>query len=169
MRGRKPTPTTLRVLRGNPGRRPLNAHEAKPAAAGVHPPAWLTNDVAALEWGRIAPILNRLGLLTEIDEQALAAYCQAFARWRDAEAQIDKFGTVVKGKGGFPMISPFFSIADRTARQMRAYLIEFGMTPSARSRVHTHGDEGPADPFSEFDAGRLERWTPAKKTARSSD
>jgi P27 family predicted phage terminase small subunit len=158
MRGPKPTPTALRILCGNPGRRPLNAREPKAAPATLTPPAWLKG-VAVAEWQRIAPILHHLGILTEVDDIALAAYCQTYARWRDSDAKIDEFGPVIKGKGGFPMISPFFTVSLRSLAQMRAFLIEFGMTPSARSRVRTP-TEDPDDPFAEFDLGRLERWSP---------
>jgi P27 family predicted phage terminase small subunit len=40
---------------------------------------------AAAEWARVAPMLHRLGLLTKIDGQALATYCQTWGRWREAE------------------------------------------------------------------------------------
>lgn len=165
MRGRKPTPTNLRILRGNPSHRPLNAAEPKPAAADLAPPDWL-DGLARTEWTRLAPLLHRLGLLTEIDVQALATYCQTYARWREAEEKIKEFGLVIKGRNGYPVISPFAAVADRAMRQMKGFLIEFGMTPSARSRVAKH-DAGDAhdDPFAEFDQPpRLERWTPGKKT-----
>src|SRR5262249_50272328 len=118
VRGPKPTPTALRVLRGNPGRRPLNAREPKAAPATLTPPAWLKG-LAVAEWQRIAPVLHRLGILTEVDDIALAAYCQTYARWRDSDAKIDEFGPVIKGKGGFPMISPFFTVSLRSLAQMR--------------------------------------------------
>ena len=35
MRGNRPKPTVLKLITGNPGRRPLNAQEAKPAGSGA--------------------------------------------------------------------------------------------------------------------------------------
>jgi P27 family predicted phage terminase small subunit len=164
MRGRKPTPTRLRILHGNPGHRSLNAREPRPSTTDpVIPPEWLDGDGLA-EWHRVQPMLARLGLLTEVDGQALASYCQTWARWREAEAKIKEFGMVIKGRGGYPIISPFVAVANRAMQQMKAFLIEFGMTPSARSRVHSNAPaEDTGDPFAEFDA-RLERWNPGKKT-----
>ena len=49
--GRKPTPTTLKELKGNPGRRPLNEAEPKPAARLPSPPAHLSRS-ARREWRR---------------------------------------------------------------------------------------------------------------------
>ena len=164
MRGPKPTPTSLRILRGNPGRRPLNTSEPKPPAADLDPPTWL-DGAAVEEWRRLAPMLNKLGLLTEVDSQAFAAYCQTWARWREAEDKIKEFGMVIKGRGGYPIISPFVAVANRAMNQMKAFLIEFGMTPSARSRVTGPGGErdGVDDPFTEFDRPQLERWQPVRK------
>jgi P27 family predicted phage terminase small subunit len=158
-RGKRPTPTALKLLRGNPSHRPLNIDEPKPKPGHLTPPTWLEGD-AVVEWNRLAPILYRLGLLTEIDGQALATYCLAWARWREAETHIKRYGMVIKGKGGFPIISPFVAVANRSMAQMKGFLVEFGMTPSARSRVAASGDaDKPVDPFAEFD-GRLERWHP---------
>jgi P27 family predicted phage terminase small subunit len=159
MRGPSPQPTALRVLHGNPSKRPLNAEEPAPAPAELDPPAFLEGEAAA-EWRRLAGKLHRLGLLTEIDGTAFATYCEAWARWREAETAIKKFGMVIKGKGGFPVISPYVAVANRAMGHMRSFLVEFGMTPSSRSRVRASGDrDQPSDPFAEFD-GRIERWNP---------
>ncbi len=72
MRGRKPVPTALKVVRGNPGKRALNTREAEPAPpATLTPPDWLAED-AKREWADKAPMLHRLGLLTEADLDAFA-------------------------------------------------------------------------------------------------
>jgi P27 family predicted phage terminase small subunit len=141
MRGRKPTPTALRLLRGNPRKRPINAAEPKPSPlpAGLAAPTWLDPDAAA-EWNRVAPMLGRLGVLTETDADALAAYCEAFTTWKQATQRLRQFGMVVKRtKAGLelPVISPYVKIAHHAMAQMRAFLVEFGMTPSSRARIHT--------------------------------
>jgi P27 family predicted phage terminase small subunit len=153
MRGRKPNPTALKVLRGNPGRRPLNRNEPAPArAVDLAPPAELTGP-AADEWRRIAPKLQRLGLLTEIDDRALAAYCLTWARYLEAETEIREHGMVLKGRKGAPFLSPYVGIAARTMQQLKQWLTEFGMTPSSRTRVKTDPGEKPADKFARFDHG----------------
>ena len=42
MKGRKPVPTHLKVLRGNPGKRRLNNGEPLPIGDLVDPPEWMT-------------------------------------------------------------------------------------------------------------------------------
>ena len=138
MRGRKPSPTAIRLLRGNPGRRRLNADEPTPTVqADLAAPAWLDVEAQA-EWARVAPILGRLGVLSEIDGDALAAYCESWTTWKAATQKIRQFGMVVKSTKDrdLPIISPYVKIAHNALTQMRALLVEFGMTPSARARVH---------------------------------
>jgi P27 family predicted phage terminase small subunit len=136
MRGRKPTPTALHLLRGNPGKRARNLLEpTPPVVPDMPPPAWLS-EPAQVEWHRLAPVLGRLGVLTETDTDALAAYCEAWVTWKQATQRLRQFGLVVKTKDTeMPIISPYVKIAHHAMAQMRAFLVEFGMTPSARARV----------------------------------
>ena len=82
-RGRKPKPTAVKLLEGNPGKRGLNAGEPKPEKKAPRCPAWLEAE-AKKEWKRMAKQMERLGILTEIDMAAFAGYCQAYARWKEA-------------------------------------------------------------------------------------
>src|SRR5919108_3560121 len=102
-RGPAPTPTALKLLLGNPGKRPLPKGDPRPTP-GVPPcPSWLEGE-ARKEWRRITPELRALGLLTAVDRAALAAYCQSYARWRQAEEVLSRRGLVVElaklGKAG---------------------------------------------------------------------
>lgn len=83
-RGRRPKPTALKKLEGNPGKRPLNELEPVPPVASLRCPNYLLPE-ARKEWRRLAPILMNLGLLTAADAVPFAGYCQAYARWREAE------------------------------------------------------------------------------------
>ena len=74
MRGRKPKPTTLRILEGNPGKRSLIDGPPQAPAKIPECPCFL-DDEARAEWLRMAPVLLEMGLLTPADRAALAAYC----------------------------------------------------------------------------------------------
>src|SRR5215467_8094606 len=87
MRGRKPKPTHLKLLLNNPGNRRLNKSEPKPAAAFPNPPDHL-NTEARQEWARVSQELYVLGMLSNIDRASLAAYCQCYGRWIQAERAI---------------------------------------------------------------------------------
>ena len=82
-RGRKPTPTALKLLEGNPGKRKLNDKEPKPEKKAPSCPKWLETE-AKKEWRRLAKKMELMGVLTEVDMAAFAGYCQAYARWKEA-------------------------------------------------------------------------------------
>jgi len=145
-----PTPTKLRVLRGNPGKRPLPQHEAQPKPRLPQAPVFLSME-GKREWTRTGKRLLGLGLMTEIDTAALAAYCQAWGRWRGAEEKLNEFGVVIK-VGASLQVSPYLSVANKAMEQMTRLLIEFGMTPSSRSRVSV-SDAQKEDPFEEIRQG----------------
>jgi P27 family predicted phage terminase small subunit len=90
---------------------------------------------ARKEWTRTGRRLLACGLMTEIDSAALAAYCTAWARWVEAEESLRQFGVVLKSPNGYPMPSPFLTIANKAMDQMTRLLAEFGMSPSSRARV----------------------------------
>jgi phage terminase small subunit len=129
MRGRPSKPTALKVLEGNPGKRPLPKAEVKPEI-GAEPPPWLTAPLARAEWERIAPRLLKLGLLTEIDGEAFGLMCGHLA---DAGEQMR-------------MSRP---VDPRLTSEIRQFLSQFGMTPASRSKVAGKPAED-ADPFAEW-------------------
>jgi P27 family predicted phage terminase small subunit len=136
MRGRRPKPTRLKVLTGNPGKRPLNTNEPRPEAAIPDCPVEL-GAVAHREWDRLVGELSVLRILTNLDRAALAAYCGAYAMWAEATEAIQKYGTMVKSPSGYPGQSPYVSIANRQAEIMMRIASEFGFTPASRSRIST--------------------------------
>jgi P27 family predicted phage terminase small subunit len=146
MRGRKPIPTQLKLLRGNPGRRPLPTNEPAPALVdGLEaPPAWLFAD-ARKDWRAIAPLLSKNGLLSELDLAALAALCVALSDWRRFSRAARKRDTVI-GPNGFQMQSPYVGMANRALALARSLMADFGMTPAARSRVTKTAALAPAPP-----------------------
>ena len=150
MKGRKPKPTLMRELEGNPGKRPINDREPR-APAGIPDCPDFLDDEAKAEWFRIVPVLMEMGLLSRADRSALAAYCMAYSRWVRAEGLVRKFGEIVKSpEKGFPMKSPYLTVADQALETMRKLMVEFGLTPSSRSRIRVpdHGDA--ASEFEQF-------------------
>ena len=143
MAGRKSKPTNLKVLTGNPGKRALNKNEPKPKMATIKPPPGLSK-LAKKHWRQVAAHLVACGLLTEADKPAFSLYCEAYAKWADANEMIATHGTVVKSPNGFPVQSPYLAIANRAHDQMVKLLVEFGMTPSSRSGISVEPQPKPA-------------------------
>jgi P27 family predicted phage terminase small subunit len=148
--GRRPNPTAKNKLRGFPGHRPPNPDEPKPEILIPDPPDHL-GDIALAEWASIAPKLKQLGLLTEIDGTALAAYCACYERWVRAETELTSL--VVTFANGNEIQSPLIGIANKALLLMHKYIVEFGMTPAARSRVTLRKDGKPKGEWDGFEKG----------------
>ena len=137
-RGRKPKPTALRILEGKPGHRPLNLREPQPLR-GIPPRPECLDEIARQEWARVTVELDRLGLLTQVDMAPLASYCQAFSRWYQAEEWIKRKRMVFTTPNGFLQKRPEVTIAHEAMRLMHRFAVEFGLTPSARTRLSVEG------------------------------
>lgn len=133
-RGRKPKPTAMKELEGNPGKRQLNEYEPKPKKKALKCPSWLDAE-AKKEWRRVAKQLEELGVLTEVDMAAFAGYCAAYSRWKDAEEFISNHGTIIKTPSGYWQQVPQVSIAQTYLKIMIKFCEQFGLTPSSRSRI----------------------------------
>lgn len=152
-RGPKPKPSHLHLVNGNPGKRARNTREAKPPLAEPTPPPHLSDD-AKVEWGRVMSQLTKCGLMTEIDRAALAAYCQAYGRWVQAERALAEMakrdlltsGLLIKTTGGNAIQNPLVGTANKAMELMLKAAAEFGMTPSARSRINVDIPPGASQP-----------------------
>ena len=152
-RGRKPTPTALKVLECNPGKRPLNTAEPKPLQKAPSCPKWLEPE-AKKEWRRLAKQMEQLGILTEVDMAAFAGYCQAYARWKEAEEFITQHGTIVRTPSGYWQQVPQVSIAQTYLKVMNRFAEQFGLTPASRSRIIADAaSAGPQDDMEELLGG----------------
>ena len=135
MRGRKPKPTSLRLLNGLAGHRPINPDEPKPPRVIPRCPAHL-NKEARREWKRMVADLSPLFMLTPLDRVALAVICDAWARFVEASMGLQKSGILVRGRHSKePVHSPYLAVINQAIAQITAMLPEFGLTPSSRSRL----------------------------------
>lgn len=151
-RGPLPKPAALKLLEGNPGKRALNL------ADGVNPrveipsfPKYL-GVAARKEWKRITPILEELGLVSGLDCEALAVYCQIVGRLHEIETAFNGkvdlhvaagmsypdavYATnVVTTPNGFEQQSVIYQLIKSHREQLNRYLMHFGLSPAARARV----------------------------------
>lgn len=142
-RGRKPQPTVLKVLRGNPSKRPINFSEPKPEKGAPSCPPWL-DDYAREEWDRIVPPLDKIGVLTCVDGFVLEAYCTAYGHWRRHEEALKPFnetkgGHVYRpskdGTSTYMQVLPQVAIAQRYLAMARSLASDLGLSPAMRARI----------------------------------
>ena len=146
--GTKPKPTALKLIEGNKGKRALPKKEAVIALCEPTPPPFLCDD-AKVEWGRVCSALFAAGLMTELDRASLAAYCAAYGRWAQSERAINTMAgkdginaaLLIKTKEGNAIQNPLVGIANKARADVVRFAAEFGMTPSARTRVTATPDD----------------------------
>lgn len=134
-------PNKLKKLEGNPGKRPLNENEPQPAPGAPTCPRWLLPE-ARKEWKRIAPELERIGLLTRIDRAALATYCQAYAHLLQCEEVLKDNLTheYTNNKGKTNRTAKVEArLAKEYMQVIKAFCAEFGLTPSSRGKMQVPG------------------------------
>ena len=152
-RGPPPKPTALRLLQGNPGRRPINPREPEPRKSVPRCPSWLDEEAKEC-WKRLVPELKRMGVLSCVDADALAAYCDSWSRWKRAVLFLQKNGDVYTVKDGAGKVKyiqqlPQVAIARNLLIALNRYQQEFGLTPASRSRLVV-ADDNPSNGIAEF-------------------
>lgn len=139
-RGPKPEPSSVKLAKGNPGRRPVGAEPAgivDDSGASVPPPGWLKGDGLAI-WQRMAPRVAAMKLLGPLDAEPFGRYCQNFARWVKMQKILDRDGEFYESEsqhGKLKRIEPAFAIADRLEKHLASAEDRFGLNPSERQRI----------------------------------
>ena len=150
VRGRKPLPSAVHRLHGLPGKRPLPASEPDAVRRKRPPPpprSLKGNDRARAIWRLYARQLHAIRVLSQTDEAALLLLVETQLRWEMAIAALAEAGSLtVQSAAGVPIPSPYLAIATKSQEQLLRLFTEFGMTPSARSRVAALPDDAAADP-----------------------
>jgi P27 family predicted phage terminase small subunit len=128
IRGRKPKPSNLHALHGNPGKRARNPYEPNPTTAVPHCPGRLDTE-ARREWRRVVRELRTLGLVSKLDRAVLAAYCVAWSRWVALESHLAQVkakkgveGLLATARSGYQMPHPLLTVAGMAARTPTAAL-----------------------------------------------
>lgn len=148
-RGPKPKPTALKLLEGC--RADRIDHDAPNFPDGtLEPPGWL-DEYGRGHWGELAPILRGAGLLSEGDRAALAQLCDDFSTIRKSVEPPDDWVP-----GDYERMRALMTNADKARDRYRRMLVEFGLTPSSRSRIKA-APEKPKDDMEEFLSRREEK------------
>jgi P27 family predicted phage terminase small subunit len=145
--GPAPKPTNIKILEGNPGKRAMNRHEPRPSP--VAPP--MPRNLPALAqkfWKDIAPRLEALGILTEVDGPAFTAMAIHYAKMIEATVAMKKDGQTKKDYNGNPVKNPMDQVLRENSTQFRQWCSEFGLTPASRAKLQVPDpDKDLADEF----------------------
>lgn len=150
----KPTPTALKLIKGNPGKRALNKNEPKKITPVITTPGHM-DQLAKTVWKKTAKTLDQLGVLSDTDLQTLENYCETYARIRRLRAEIKGLGSTayqsVKPDGevlwkAYPQVSQL----DSAERNFRSFAVELGLTPAARTKVQAKEQKDDNDPLEKY-------------------
>jgi P27 family predicted phage terminase small subunit len=133
-RGRKPKPLEILKLDGSYRADRHNGNPPK-SAAGIPPCPKHLDAIARKEYRRIAKIMSESKTVTQAELAALTCYAQSWSRMIEAEKQLKITGLIIKSPAGFPCISPFLSVANRAAEDLRKWGGELGLSPAARMKI----------------------------------
>jgi len=133
-RGPAPKPSVIEEAEGRPGKRAPNGDEPQFDSVIPDCPEHLSSD-AKKHWEKIAPMLLRAKLLTEADQIALGNLCQAYATMAQAQKLLNQSNILFQTPSGYLQQSPLFSIITTSMELINKLCREFGLTPSARSRL----------------------------------
>jgi P27 family predicted phage terminase small subunit len=157
-RGPPPKPTALRVLSGNASKRRLNREEPTPPSGEISPPVWLEGQGLKV-WEWLAPVLGDMAVLTTADPHSLGLLSDAYAEYIEHQAYLREHGRTYESRhlqmdtdgNTFERViirpRPEVGMMQDAWKRTRAGMQDFGLNPSARSRIRTADPKGEEDPF----------------------
>ena len=141
-RGRKPTPRGIKLLKGNPGHRPLAPELDVVPGIPERPP--FLDKAARAEWDYIVGELGPARVLVKAERMVLAGYCCAVSRALRAERRAQRDPKQE-------------ARAERAWDSVRRFAAVFGIGPAERSRLPVvpgeHRDARAAAYFQKRDRG----------------
>jgi len=156
-RGPQPKPSVLKLITGNPGKRPIDLSGEIMPEVGVPDIPRHLNKEARKEWKRITVELEKLGLISKLDRAALSLYCQAWGQLvmleeslnREIELRLDKGQDITHAMTfttdkGYQGQAVRVQLINNLREQVNRYLAAFGLSPSSRGRVKASTNTGQA-------------------------
>ena len=123
----------LRLLKGNPGKRPARSPPEPTRAEECPLPPRHLRGYARETWLELAPELYRLNLLTNLDVGPFSVYCAAYATWRQAEEALARESALtIETAEGHHRVHPLVRINSQAMNDMLRYGAAFGLTPAGR-------------------------------------
>lgn len=129
-RGPTPTPTKVKMLRGETRPSRLNLHEPMPAPDVPKIPADMDAE-AKVVWRRVLRDMRHTGVIRAADADILRCYCEAVSRYAQAARLYAQSGPIVKRDGNL-VKNPLHQVARDNADEIRQFARELGLSPSAR-------------------------------------
>lgn len=159
-RGPAPKPTAIKQLQGTYRADRAPDNEPAPEQGVPQPPRWLSRK-AKVAWRELAAELDAMQVLTLADRAAMVMLCDAYADYRELRELVQEHGrgySFYNAQGSKVFRArPEVAMANERWSQIHKMLKEFGLTPSARTRVEAIGGGKEEDPYQAYLDGQGDR------------
>lgn len=154
-RGAKPAPSAMKLLLGNPGRRPISEHEVTPDSSAPVCPDWL-GEVGRAYWQAVMDAMPS-GFIRSVDGQLLSQYCHAWEEFHLSRKALETEGRSVTSDNGVTRVNPTLTVMNNAADRIRRLAACFGFSPADRVGLDFGGEDQPDDPLLSMMAARAGR------------
>lgn len=97
------------------------------------PPRYMLKDAKDL-WKIIVPKLNKVGLVTSLDQTNLELFCTSYAEYRDGIRAVKRYGSVYVDDNGKLNKNPGVNIIDTSSKTMRQLGVALGIDFNSHSQ-----------------------------------
>ena len=148
--GRKPKPTKLKMITGNPGGRPLNKNEPEPTGGLPEMPKWLDSFSLAKEnWEQEGKTLDNMRVMTEADWGVLAMRSYVYSQLVGLALDVKEEGRTLSYQKMDSLGNEFFEVKhnpkakqiDNLLKEYRTYGNLLGLDPASRSKLSAREKE----------------------------
>ena len=133
-RGPAPTPTKVKILRGETRPSRVSYREPIPSSDVPKMPADMDTEAKAV-WRRVISSMGHTGVIRALDSDILRCYCEAASRYAQAARLYAQSGPLVRRDGGL-VKNPLHQVVRDDGEQIRLFARELGLSPSARVGLH---------------------------------
>lgn len=138
MAGRKPHPTHLKILQGNPGKRPLNKHEPQFDNDPPEPPHYLSDRAHAI-FLIVRARLAAQGYASSSHTEALTLLAIRMEEVEICTERLNTEGLTQERTDQWGVVyrrpRPEIVMRHEAAKHVQSLLAEFGLTPSSATKV----------------------------------
>lgn len=147
--GRKPKPTHLKILGGETRPHRVNYDEPSAQTGVASSPEWLSARATEI-FAQISATLLGMSIASPDDQHALALLASRLEEVEILTAVIEDQGRTYLTDSGLWKARPEVAQRSEAMRHAQSLLVEFGLTPSARSKVSV-GKPKEQNPFGALD------------------
>lgn len=138
---RKQTPTALKILSGNPGKRPINDNEFVPEGdiKDIKPPSNLTKTAKKI-WKDVIN-LSPPGMIKSLDFAEMVRFCVAYDLYMTAYDKVQAENMVMVNDKGVPIQNPWGTIMNKQSEIMASAASNLGLSPASRTKLKMQDDK----------------------------